>query len=148
MSLRSPGNGMTLDSPLGTWHALARNTWFPVYRTEDRLFYSEANKIQVLCKAPTAGFFHFQGMADSIPVDAHPSSYTQIGESIWTRRKHHLMHPEITDLPPGHVIKNTLCNPNIDTLVTPLLFANTYMGTRTCAHRKTYPHTNNSRLSL
>ena len=56
-------------------------------------------------------------MADSIPFDAHPISYTQIGESIWTQRKHHILHPGIPDLPPGHIIENTLCNPNTDTLV-------------------------------
>jgi hypothetical protein len=43
-----PGNGMT------------------VYRTYDRLFYREADKIRVPGKAPTSGFFHFNGMADSI----------------------------------------------------------------------------------
>ena len=111
-----PANGMTLDTRLGTWHAVARNTWFPVYRSADKLYYREADTIRVLTMAQTSGFFHFEEETNSIPLHAHPITYKQIGQSIWTRRRHDIWSPETPRLPPGHILHNTLCNPRTDVL--------------------------------
>ena len=71
----------------------------------------------MLGKAPTSGFYHFEGTSDAVPLDGHPITYTQIGESIWTHKRHNILHPEVDDFPPGHILENTLCNPTTDTLI-------------------------------
>ena len=112
-----PENGMTLDSRLGTWHAVLCNTWFPAYCSANKLYYREVDKIRVLGKAPTSGFFHDEGETETIPRHSHPISYKQIGHSIWTRCQYNIWSPESPNLPPpGHIIHNTLCNPRSDVL--------------------------------
>lgn len=116
---------MTLDSPLRIWHAMAHNTWFPIYCTNNKLYYREAYKIRVLGKAPTSGFFYFVVTTTTIPLHSHLKTFTQIGQSIWTQRQHNIWSPEEPDLPPGCIIANTLCNPHTDTLI---------LGSDGCVH--------------
>ena len=81
-----PMNGMTLDSQLGTWHAVARNTWFPVYHLADKLYYREANKIRVLGMASTSGFSTLKGRRILSHSTVTQSLTNDFGQSIWTHR--------------------------------------------------------------
>ena len=85
-SAPSHTGGLTLDIPLGQWLSVPRNTWFPVYRSVDSLYYRSGDDIYLFQRSAVSGFYHSEGSTSLIPLDAHPISYKQIGEIIWTQR--------------------------------------------------------------
>ena len=104
---------MKLDSPLTRWFAVPRNTWFPAYRLEDKLFWRQRNDqtLNVLTPSATSGFYHHSGTTTLLPLASHPIIYQQVGESIWTQRPYLAPLATHTPIPPGHVVANMLCHP-------------------------------------
>ena len=104
---------MTLDSSLGPWLVVKRNTWFPVYWTDNTLLWRarDDTTLNVLTRSETSGFYHFSHTTDVLPLESHPITYQQIGQKIWTQRPY-----RIAELLSGHIVSNTLTNPSTDTL--------------------------------
>lgn len=104
---------MRLDTPLGTWHAVPRNTWFPAYRHNDRLYWRRCNDatLHMMTPSKTSGFFHFASTTTTLPLDSHPIVHQQVGESIWTQRPYFPSQDSYPILQPGHIVENTLCHP-------------------------------------
>ncbi len=76
--------GMDLDAPLGFWLPVPRHTWFDVCRTRDRVYWRVDSKIQKLAPTHHTGLYAFEAEVDSIPLDAQPIIFQQVGSSIWT----------------------------------------------------------------
>ncbi|KAL3762232.1 hypothetical protein ACHAWU_004770 [Discostella pseudostelligera] len=111
--------GMTLDTRLGDWLPVQRNTWFPVYRDNTNLYWRamDDSTLHVLTRSVVSGFYHFSHTTDTLPLDSHPITYKQIGNSIWTRRPYRIHYTSTgQELPPGHIVANTLTNPATDTV--------------------------------
>jgi len=110
-------DSMRLDISLGPWLSVPRTTWFPVYRTKDTLLWrrKDDEELFVLVRSETSGFYHYSHTTRSLPLESHPISYQQIGETIWTQRPYRMtLTPSGTALPPGHTIANTLSDPSTD----------------------------------
>lgn len=110
---------MTLDTRLGDWLPVQRNTWFPVYRDNTNLYWraKDDSTLHVLTRSDISGFYHFSHTTDTLPLDSHPITYKQIGNSIWTQRPYRIHYtPTGQELPPGHIVANTLTNPTTDTI--------------------------------
>ena len=104
-------DSLNLDTPLGKWLPVPRNTWFPVYRAQDELYWRQKDDdtLFVLVKSPTLVFFHFSHTTTTLPLDCHPITYQQIGHSLWTQRKYRPHVPTArVPPPPGHIVSNTL----------------------------------------
>jgi len=112
-------DSLNLDTPLGKWLPVPRNTWFPVYRAQDELYWRQKDDdtLFVLVKSPTSGFFHFSHTTTTLPLDCHPITYQQIGHSLWTQRKYRPHVPTArVPPPPGHIVSNTLSDPTTEVL--------------------------------
>lgn len=112
-------DSMDLDQPLGKWLPTPRNVWFPVYRTENELYWRVKDDwdLHVLTKSTTSGFYHYSHTTRELPIHSHPINYQQIGETIWTQRPYRIQQTgEGELLPPGHTVENTISDPASETL--------------------------------
>ena len=112
-------DSLNLDTPLGKWLSVPRNTWFPVYRTQDNLFWRQKDDatLFVLEKSQTSGFYHFSHTTNLLPLDSHPIGYQQIGHTLWTQRPYRIQpKPQGLPTPPGHIVSNTLTDPATDVI--------------------------------
>ncbi len=101
--------GMDLDTPLGPWLPVPRHTWFDVYRTQDKVYWRVDSTIKQMTPTHHSGFYVFDQEVDSIPLDAHPIRFTQVGSSVWTHRKYRMGTLHNTDpLPPGLTASDTI----------------------------------------
>lgn len=101
--------GMDLDTPLGLWLPVPRHTWFDVCRTRDNVYWRVDSTIRKLASTHHPGLYVFEEEVDSIPLDAHPIIFKQVGSSIWTHRHYRMGTPhELEQLPPGLTISDTL----------------------------------------
>lgn len=110
---------MILDTPLGRWLPVKRNTWFPAYRNNHHLYWRSDEEIHVYNRAPTSGFYHFSGTTAQLPLDCHPVHCRYFNDgTIWTQRKY-CMAPADTDpvFPAGHEVSNTVTDPRIATII-------------------------------
>ena len=123
-----PNQPMTHSLPLdfnrclGKWHAVPRNTWYQCYKSADAVYWrgpdGESLRRLVLSSSRTTGLYHFDRDVTTVPIDSHPITFNQVGESVWTRRPHNLsLEPTSENPPPGHVVENTLSDPSSETIV-------------------------------
>ena len=100
---------MDLDTPLGRWLPVPRHTWFDVYRTTDHVYWRTDTDIKRMVATPHRGFYVFETTVTTIPIDAHPIMFQQVGTSIWTHRKYSCAPPdESVPPPPGLTIVDTI----------------------------------------
>ena len=78
---------MELDTPLGKWHPVVRNTWFSSYKTEKELFYRDENAgtFQVF-RTKGSGFYNYSHETKDLPLQIHPVCCQQVGHAFWTHR--------------------------------------------------------------
>ena len=110
---------MRLDTPLGQWLPVPRNTWYTAYRSHTNLYWRRINDehIYILTPSKTSGFYHHSGTTATLPLDSHPISFQQVGETIWTRSPFRPgCSPAQDSLPPGHMVENTLCSPTTEVI--------------------------------
>ena len=79
---------MEMDEPLGMWHPVARNTWWPTYKAKDDLYYrmEGIDGVQVF-KSRGSGYYTYAGEAAAVPLYSHPITCQHVGEKLWTHRK-------------------------------------------------------------
>lgn len=109
---------MILDTPLGHWLLVKRNTWFPAYRDDRHFYWRSDEEIHVYHCAPTSGFYHFSGATAQLPLDYHPVHCRYFTDgAIWTQKKY-CMASATTDriFPAGHEVSNTITDPWIATI--------------------------------
>lgn len=105
-----PSHSLELDSRLGRWLDVKRNTWFQVYRSQTNVFWREEKEGKLFQMKPSTvrGFHQIAQEVKSLPLNCHPVRFKQMGEVIWTHgkylpaRQHHLTRTA------GHIIENTL----------------------------------------
>ena len=98
---------MELDTPLGKWYPVARNTWFSSYRTEKELSHhdEDAGTFQVF-RTKGAGFYNYSHDTKAIPLQSHPIFCQRVGQVFWTHWHLNLSKKVIQQppAPPGHMI--------------------------------------------
>ncbi len=112
-------DSLDLDAPLGPWLPVLRNTWFPVYRTHNQLFWhvKDSSELYILDKSPTSGFYHHTTTTTQLPLESHPITYQQIGNDLWTQKPYRIAPlNEVRDLPARHLVSNTLSSPDTEIL--------------------------------
>ncbi|KAL7532592.1 hypothetical protein ACHAWF_004182 [Thalassiosira exigua] len=112
--------GMSLDTPLGAWLPVRRNTWFQCYRSKDTLFWrNEEGGLQQLKRTRAHAFYHALEEVSSLPLDAHPIKYRQFSELIWTLSRFNMAEGSAPDDPPaGHIVYSTIFDPSCDRIET------------------------------
>ena len=110
---------MDLDNKLGRWYPVKRNTWHHCYRSHDCLYWrgKDCSILQKFKRSKVSGFYNFEEDVTSVPLDAHPIGYRQVGESLWTQRKYSLQQIATVDPPPGHTVTNTFSDPTCGEIV-------------------------------
>ena len=92
-----------LDSPLGKWYTVRRNTWWQAYKSQDGLYYrkpGQEEKLQVF--HPTNnGYYKYEEEVDEVPLACHPLSVQSVGDDLWTHKPLRLvpLEEECTPLP-------------------------------------------------
>ena len=113
--------GMDLDEPLGKWLAVKRNVWWSCYKAADYIYWRGANDDKLVAMKPsgTPGFYVTSHEVEAVPLDSHPINHQQVGEKVWTRRPHRIAALPLEEvLPSGHIVENTISNPETEHLVT------------------------------
>lgn len=82
-----PSAGMDLDTPLGLWHPVPRHTWFHVYWLEHHVYWCTETHIQRMIPSLRTGFYDFDAIVDTIPLNLFPIMFQIVGDSIWSRRR-------------------------------------------------------------
>ena len=99
---------MTLDKESGTWHDVPRKTWFPTYRTENRIITREDDKL-VEFTHKGAGFYKYSKEIKQLPEKGHPINCCFLGEQYWCPYKLHLKeNRNKREGPPGYIVRNNL----------------------------------------
>ena len=102
-------SGMDLDTPLGLWLPVPRHTWYDVCRTRDNVYWRVDSTIRKLAPTHHPGLYVFEAEVGSIPLDAHPIIFQQVGSSIWTHRHYRMGTPHaLVKSPPGLTIADTI----------------------------------------
>ena len=81
-------HSMDLDSPLGQWFPVPRNTWFPAYRTKESILWRRYNdsRLFVMKKLGIPGFYKLTDETQGVPMESHPIRIQQSGEEVWTHK--------------------------------------------------------------
>ena len=111
-----PSHSLELDSRLGRWLDVKRNTWFQVYRSKTDVIWREEEEGKLFQMKPStvSGFHHIAREVTSLPLNSHPVRFKQMGDVIWTHGKYlpaNKHHPTRTA---GHVIENTLLTEDVE----------------------------------
>ena len=94
-------HSMDLDQPLGRWHHVERNTWWPCYMTKSEIYRriemedderggdDEEENFEVFTTKPgSPGFYYGNGIKNTLPLESHPIKCQNIGpQSVWTHRQ-------------------------------------------------------------
>ena len=111
-------NSMTLDTQLGNWLSVPRSTWRQTNRDRDTLYWREEDVIHAFKQTNLSGFYFESHTVQHLPLDSHPILGQRVGSQLWSHRSY---HPTLTidkpDLPPGHILDNTISSNDIPNLL-------------------------------
>ncbi|KAL7544883.1 hypothetical protein ACHAWF_012867 [Thalassiosira exigua] len=105
--------GMTLETSLGAWLPVPRNTWYQCYRSETDLFWRDDDGHMHRMKRTKAhAFYRTVERIEELPLDSHPVKCRQFSETIWTHSRYNMESDVPSDEPPaGHIISSTIFDP-------------------------------------
>jgi hypothetical protein len=111
-------HSMTLDAQLGTWLSVPRSTWRQANRDWETLYWQEDDVIYAFKQTNLSGFYFTSHTIQQLPLDSHPILGQRVGSQLWSHRKY---HPTLTidkpELPPGHILDNTITSHDIPNLL-------------------------------
>ena len=102
---------MDLDRPLGEWHQVKRNTWWPCYATEGGLIYrcDKTNALTMHKRDPSSLIYCNAGKVTSVPIASYPIGVQRIGEKVWTAKRYRPVTTEEQEpVQPGCKVYDTL----------------------------------------
>jgi hypothetical protein len=100
---------IVLDSPLGTWHPVPRNTWWNTYKSPTSIYYRRDDGPTLEEFRPdNAGFYTSSGVVTELPAECHPISVKKVGDRLWSHKPMELTSPPVVASPPaGHTVTDT-----------------------------------------
>ena len=106
---------LELDKPLGKWHNVERNTWWPCYATKEGLIYrSESGAMSEFKRENNSVMHSFAREIQEVPVESHPIEAVKVGEKYWTgKRFRPTDDPPVEAGKPGYVVYNSLNRKNM-----------------------------------
>ena len=111
-----PSHSLDLDTRLGRWLDVKRNTWFQVYRSKTDVIWrdEEEGKLFQMKPSKVSGFHHIARELSSLPLDSHPVRFKRMGDVIWTHGKYLPAEQYHSTRAAGHIIENTLLTEDME----------------------------------
>ena len=105
-------HSMDLDTPLGAWLPVPRNTWFPAYRSSTTIYWRQHNDSHLYVMRPMGvpGFYSITGEVHTLPMESHPIRIQQMGDQLWTHKVLRLECRGEERTQAGRMIEDTISN--------------------------------------
>ena len=112
-------HSMDLDTPLGRWFPLRRNTWFPAYRAQNRVIWRryECSRLFEMKALGAPGFYRICGELTELPTESYPIRVQQMGNEVWTHKPFLMESTHSEHREAGTVTHCSIKDPRADTVV-------------------------------
>ena len=109
---------MDLDTPLGRWLPVKRNTWFPAYRTNEGILWrrDDSSRLFTMRASGAPGVFQCVGEVDTLPIRSYPIKVQQLNDEVWTHRPFIMDSPKVERRATGIELEHTIRDPRTESI--------------------------------